>query len=372
MSEKRRLLVVDPSRVVRATLVKHLSEEFEVREEKDGDSAWQTLVLDASIVGVIAGVHLGRIDGNELLGRLRDNRLRRLADMPFFLIISASEPAENRTAARERGVNDFVVRGMAGAEIRQRVGRLVNWDLQSEVVPTPVAEPRKPAAARRFPPRPAMCRTLCDYLAGRGEHPPSATASLVVFGLEREAEIAERFGSDLAAQLGGKIAQVIADKLGRHDLMGQLDGSAHLVFSPGTSLATATAFAQRVCRAFGEQTTTIGQQRIQLGVSAGIASLPCDQGKTAAQLIDLALNRLALARQQPGGNVVSDDPPATPLAQFDALLSRHIHDSTQIGLAGLQALPLMRLLEQEFHFGLPLKAMEAALKKYQGGQTDPE
>ena len=56
MEEKRRVLIVDPSRVARAALAKHLSAEYDLREESDGELAWQTLVLDPSIVAVVAAL----------------------------------------------------------------------------------------------------------------------------------------------------------------------------------------------------------------------------------------------------------------------------------------------------------------------------
>ena len=66
----RRVLVVDHSRVVRSALAKHLREHFEVREEADGESAWQTLVLDSSIVAVVSGAQLPRLNGYDLLAPL--------------------------------------------------------------------------------------------------------------------------------------------------------------------------------------------------------------------------------------------------------------------------------------------------------------
>jgi len=126
MSDKRRILVVDPSRVARTALVKHLRDDFDIREESDGESAWQTLVLDASIVAVVSAINLARTSGYELLSRLRENRLQRLSDMPFFLLISKDETAPNREQAKDCGVSDFIVRGMVGNEIRQCIGRLVN------------------------------------------------------------------------------------------------------------------------------------------------------------------------------------------------------------------------------------------------------
>ena len=77
MVTKRKVLVADASKVVRASLAKQLAEHFDVREEASGESAWQTLVLDSAIVGVVAGVNLNRLDGLGLLERVRESKLAR-------------------------------------------------------------------------------------------------------------------------------------------------------------------------------------------------------------------------------------------------------------------------------------------------------
>lgn len=52
MNELPHVLIVDNSRVIRALLSRSLKDHFEVREETNGESAWQTLVLDSAIVAV--------------------------------------------------------------------------------------------------------------------------------------------------------------------------------------------------------------------------------------------------------------------------------------------------------------------------------
>ena len=89
MTNKRKVLVADASKVVRASLTKQLAEHFEVREEASGESAWQTLVLDSAIVAVVSGLSLTRLDG---LGHVEHNRASkktRLKNVPFFLVVSS-------------------------------------------------------------------------------------------------------------------------------------------------------------------------------------------------------------------------------------------------------------------------------------------
>ena len=58
MSDLPRVLIVDDSRMVRTSLARHLKGIYEVREEGDGEAAWQTLVLDHTIAAVISDLQM--------------------------------------------------------------------------------------------------------------------------------------------------------------------------------------------------------------------------------------------------------------------------------------------------------------------------
>ena len=139
MTLKRKVLVADASKVVRASLAKQLAEQFEVREEASGESAWQTLVLDSSIVGVVSGMNLTRLDGLGLLDRIRASKLARLKSLPFFLVVSSSFGETERTHARNRGVTDFVAKDSSNASMESLIGllrvRVHDGDGEQEEVP---------------------------------------------------------------------------------------------------------------------------------------------------------------------------------------------------------------------------------------------
>ena len=112
MEKVRRILVLDGSRVVRATLSKHLRDDFEVIEESSGESAWQTLMLDAGISAVISGIHPLKLDAHDLLARLRASSIRRLQNIPFILIVSDLDNKVERDADRASGVAGFITKTM--------------------------------------------------------------------------------------------------------------------------------------------------------------------------------------------------------------------------------------------------------------------
>ena len=143
MKKLRRILVVDGSRVVRATLAKHLQGEFEIVEEGDGESAWQTLMLDASIVAVISGLRTPRLEAHDLLARLRVSSMRRLRSIPFVLIVSDVDNQAEREFDRTCGVAGFITKSMKKSAIRDYLDALLGGKSLSitdlSVVPDAVA-----------------------------------------------------------------------------------------------------------------------------------------------------------------------------------------------------------------------------------------
>ena len=191
------------------------------------------------------------------------------------------------------------------------------------------------------------------------------SAAVLAFGLTQEPMLRQRFGAAAVEDLGRRVADLIHSKINGRDAMALGDGSTCLIASPGTTLATAHAFAQRVCRALGEQAIRVGKERLQISVSAGLASLPVDTGRTASQLIDLALARLEQARHSPGNLVVSAADPeyVDPLSSLRSWQGVDAANQ-RLAQAGLDMLPLMRLLETEFNLGLPLEQMEGRFRQH--------
>ena len=117
MEKSRRILVLDASKVVRATLGKHLKEDFEVIEEANGESAWQLLMLDSRIQAVVSGVHPLKLEAHDLLARLKASSIKRLREIPFLLIVSDLDNRVERDADRAAGVAGFLTKTMSKTEL---------------------------------------------------------------------------------------------------------------------------------------------------------------------------------------------------------------------------------------------------------------
>jgi two-component system cell cycle response regulator len=117
---KPRVLIADDSRIVRATLIKHIEGLFEFREALDGEQAWEILLLDQSIRVVITDLTMPKLDGYGLLRRIRASKISRIRNIPV-IVVSGSDEAEERERAKAAGATDLITKGIGTAQLLSRL-----------------------------------------------------------------------------------------------------------------------------------------------------------------------------------------------------------------------------------------------------------
>jgi DNA-binding response OmpR family regulator len=132
-SPKPRILIADDSRIVRASLTQHIRDRFDIREVVDGEAAWQAILLDGAIRVVITDLVMPKVDGFELLTRVRSSKVQRIRELPVIVITSADEAAE-RDRASAMGATDFLDRGVSTAELTARLEVLVRLSTTREAL----------------------------------------------------------------------------------------------------------------------------------------------------------------------------------------------------------------------------------------------
>ncbi|HQR19446.1 MAG TPA: response regulator [Burkholderiaceae bacterium] len=130
---KPRVLIADDSRIVRASIVQHIRDRFDIREVLDGEAAWQAILLDSSIRVVITDLTMPKVDGFELLNRVRSSKVQRIRELPIVVISGEDEGAE-RDRAASMGATDFIQKGVAAAELIARLEVLVRLSTTREAL----------------------------------------------------------------------------------------------------------------------------------------------------------------------------------------------------------------------------------------------
>lgn len=361
-----RVLVVDDSRMVRASIIKHLKGHFDVREEADGEAAWQSLVLDLSVVAVISDLQMPKLDGFGLLERVRSSKLRRLQEIPFVLV-SGAESEEERQRAHALGVSDFITKGIGTAEILTRINHLLELSRARQHIEEAksqlVQDPRSGIFTRKY-----IELQAAQALSHAARH--NNEVSIMVLGLDNFVDISEKLGGDLAEQVSHRFAQLLAGKMRREDSLGCFDRGQFVIVSPGVSPGRCASFADRVREAVQVAHVAVQGKRIKLTVSAGVANAPEDKVVSAGILLELAASRMREAIQAGGNRIVVGGKGRTPirvLSLSQALDLLRAGDSEavspQSAALGLQIWPLLKLLDAQHQWNLPLDTLEQRLRE---------
>lgn len=364
MSGLPRILVVDDSRMVRVVLVKHLQGQYEIREEGDGEAAWQALVLDHSIRAVISDLQMPKLDGYGLLERVRSSKLRRLQEIPFILV-SGEETEDDRERARRAGVSDFLTKGAGSSEVLTRLNHLLALSSARETIENDrerlVQDPASGLYTTKY-----LELQAAQALSHAARH--GSEVSVMVLGFDNFAALAEKIGEESAAQVALRFARMLGGKIRQEDSLGHYGPGQYAIVSPGTSPALCSSFAERVREAVEVAHVAVQGHALNLTVSIGVGSVPSDTVTSAGALLELAGVRMREAMQAGGNRIVSGGRSAAEVRRLSLnhaleLLAANRRDAVRPHLRelGQQIMPLLALLDSELGWQLPLEALRQGL-----------
>jgi two-component system, cell cycle response regulator len=329
--KSQKVLVVDASRVVRASLSRCLAKTHVVCEESDGESAWQSLVLDASIVAVISGLDITGIEGAGLVERMRASKLARINAMPFYQLASESLAENLRQSARRLGVSDFIPKAspagtlerlfsaapMVGevengtdifgmetdvglGDLSSRFGRLASLDV------APLIADSLSVKGKRGVEKKLLERAVQSGVEQPAEGATALNASVLIFGIDDYAGLCQRLGVKMGEKIVARFSGLLAGKVrSPEDVLHLSDGRVGIV-SSHVDREHCTAFARRVCKALAAATIALGDKVVKATASAGVAAVPQDGvALSAEELFYLASSRLEAAHAAGGSRVVN-------------------------------------------------------------------
>ncbi len=305
---QKRVLVVDDSKFVRTTFKSILSTAFAVREEADGEAAWEALTTDPAIVMVFTDLDMPRLNGFGLLQRIRTSQEARIKELPVVIISGNEEPA-TKERARQAGATDFISKSADAPEVLQRIDNIL-----------------KMVSASRTATHDPLTGTLTPhYLVTEGRkhyaHAQRHATDLAVLALrlDSHAEIVRSAGKEIADVIIARIAKLILAKMRADDSVARTADDTFMVIAAATGAAQMQALGDRLRRELAEAKVTHKGQQLRFPSRIGVASLAQDHGGSVEELMRLSLKRLDTAAAAPPPPA----PPAHPLpADIEAGLAQ--------------------------------------------------
>ena len=298
---KPRVLIADDSRIVRASLVQHLKDRFDIREVTDGEAAWQAILLDSSIRVVISDLTMPKVDGFELLNRVRSSKVQRIRELPIVIISGEDETADRERAAGV-GATDFIRKGVGAAELVARMEVLVRLSSTREALADSQASLESSRTVDtdtellNLPFFDKQVEKLVSY-ARRN------LSDVAVICVRVELSIS---GSDAwdgeADQRLKLVGRAIAASIRLEDLGTRSDRYEFCVATPSSGLSGVLRFAARLRKVL-ENAETAGPG-VEVWTCIGVATLSEELRRSAEELRALAQKRAEKAQQNRSRRII--------------------------------------------------------------------
>lgn len=297
ISVKPRVLIADDSRIVRASLIKHIEGMFEFREAVDGEDAWETLLLDRNIRVVITDLTMPKLDGYGLLKRIRSSKIGRIREIPVIVISGSDDESEERERAKAAGATDLITKGTDTAQLLSRL------DILSKLVATQHEFERSLEALVRdsdlgtiaLPSTDELRAEASALLVNAIKSRKNFVLLYVCVGL-RQIGMNTSAASPPAAIIDA-IGQLLRRNVRQTDLVSKTGEAEFMLATGNINFDAARYFARRVCKAIAGA-HLVQDNRISFVASCGLVSLSDDtvdtQNATFEALGEIARRRAML------------------------------------------------------------------------------
>jgi len=279
-----RILIADDSRIVRATLIKHIEGMFEFREALDGEQAWETLLLDPSIRVVITDLTMPKLDGYGLLQRIRSSRISRIRNIPV-VVISGSDESEERERAKAAGATDLITKGIGTAQLLSRLdilSKLVGTQGEFERGLEALVRNAATGSPTQLPSADVLNEEGETLLENARKSKKNFVILNVCIGLKHLG--LEGAGVQPPAVVVDAIGQLLQRTVRQTDQVSKTGPAEFTVVTGGINLDAAHCFAQRICRAVASA-HLVQDERMAFVASCGLVSL--DDGSVESDKLSL-------------------------------------------------------------------------------------
>ena len=308
------VLLIDDSRMVRASIAKHLKDVYEVQEAVDGEEGWQKLLAEPRVKAVISDLSMPNLDGYQLLERIRASKITRVRNVPVMMISGSEEESERKRAA-DLGATDFITKGIGTAEVLARIEALSGLARAKEEL-----DATRVALAEQATTDPLTQTFTMGYMVKQGSAMFSYArrhkipVAVMRLGLDEFEDLRKRVGDTVADQILTAVAKLVSSRMRKEDCVARTGLSEFGIMSPSATAAAAEVFAQRLVTEIDAAKISWQGQSLKIRASIGACDSVIETVESFADLLVIAQDRMLQARVHGGGRVIAAgaDTPTQP------------------------------------------------------------
>ncbi len=370
------VLVVDDSATIRVALVRAMPEQSQITEASNGEDAWQLLQEKDQIELVVTDLDMPRLNGYELLQRIRSSEISRIASMPV-IVVTGAEDTKAKSRAFELGANDFISKNADKIEIRARVrahhklALLIHELEESRKILNAQANTD---ALTKLTNRRAFFVRASEALGLMRRH--EQPFSVLMIDVDHFKIINDTYGHQCGDYVLLEVAQILANNIRTNDILARIGGEEFAIAAPYSNRLAAVVLAERLRKAAEGAEFIYKDTRVPVTVSVGVVAQDKNLPVDIDQLLARADARLYVAKRRgrnricatDSGESVDDVPGDEVLCpKLDDALTMIQHGNAQAMIAHLpclleKTLSLFRLANERLDAGMPIEQIEAQIK----------
>lgn len=283
---RARLLVVDDSRLMRKAAVKMLGEEFDLVTGDDGMDAWAMIEADHGIQVVFTDLNMPRMDGYELLQKIRAAEDPGIQGLPVIVVTGAENDEAARMKALDQGATDFISKPFTASDLIARARahatyQRVTRQLQAAITLDPLTGLAN---------RPGFLERLQQDIAyARRHHQPLSLVQIEVDDFRR---FFLHYGREAADALTTYIAERLRARIRKEDTGARIGLGSFALSLPGGQEAGIIALVDWLCADLAENPPVVEGEPRPVTLLTAVMSPTLDPAMGAMEALEAIATRL--------------------------------------------------------------------------------
>lgn len=354
---KPKVLIADDSRLIRASFAKYLGEEFDIRQCENGEQALALLEQEGDFSLVFTDLSMPRMDGYELLDRIRNHDEPSFHDLPVIVVTGKEDAEQDKERMLGLGATDLINKPFHSSELVSRARGYATLR-------------RKVAKLERKVPVDTLTGLVTrDYFLAQGDkHVALARrqgfkitiARVAITNLE---QLKQDFGVLRVIKMMAIVAKVLRENIRTEDIAASFGTGQFALLLPGAEPQSTVQVWARLRHRMANFELKVGEKKACLVFASGISSQRVDESVDGfGQLLQQAEDSLQTASRP--ADTVPPEPVVVPaiaeterdIESVDKLLMQLQNNDAplrQQTLAAMHAvLPLLRLANHQLELEL--------------------
>jgi diguanylate cyclase (GGDEF)-like protein len=301
------LLLVEDSATTVALLSRYLSGQYRLLHARDGEEAWALLTTNPQIELVVTDIQMPRMNGHQLLVKIRKSDAPNIRSLPVIVMTTADDNVD-RNLAFLNGASDFIGKPVDELEIQARVRvhhSLARTIRELEESRLQLAEQATTDPLTQLKNRRAFFEQGRHALGHARRY--GGDLSVIISDIDFFKRINDTFGHHVGDEALVSVANLLTHLTRAEDTVARIGGEEFAILLPNTNRLGAAVLAERVRSHVEREKFLLGGQLVPITLSAGMASYGVDRADSIDQLLNIADQRLYLAKNTGRNRICVND-----------------------------------------------------------------